>query len=363
VFERELDAIGVKTCGDIYAHRKWLRALFGDKAFDFQMRIYLGLGRTDVRPAEEFERKSVGTESTFHDMSDPKELREKLRWIAEELEKDLERTQFKGKTLVLKVKLHSYEVYTRQFQPPKAVHKADDLYHFGLQMFQKLEKEIPNLTLRLMGLRCTHLVSTKKGELDFFGRARNPAGGPRENTDESKTPKIELDDDGWQKWPDDEFEDAARQERQDDMDELERLSQQQEQDDANDGNADNDEERKAFEARKHDNGFAWRLLLEEERAKAEEEERAKKPPLEQWDCPICGHPQTAEEKSFNEHIDGCLSRQTIKEIVQTADESPASRLLSPAPLSGSKKRGRPRGGAGQGQSQAEPKKPKKAFFA
>jgi DNA polymerase kappa len=234
-----------------------------------------------------------------------------------------------------------------------------------LQMFQKLEKEIPNLTLRLMGLRCTHLVSTKKGELDFFGRARNPAGGARENTDESKTPKIELDDDGWQKWPDDEFEDAARQERQDDMDELERLSQQQEQDDANHGNADDDdddEERKAFEARKHDNGFAWRLLLEEERAKAEEEERAKKPPLEQWDCPICGHPQTAEEKSFNEHIDGCLSRQTIKEIVQTADESPASRLSSPAPASSSKKRGRPRGG-GQGQGQAEPKKPKKAFFA
>ena len=93
-----------------------------------------------------------------------------------------------------------------------------------------------------------------------------------------------------------------------------------------------------------------------------EEERANKPPLEQWDCPICGHPQTAEEKSFNEHIDGCLSRQTIKEIVQTADESPASRLSSPAPASGSKKRGRPRGG-GHGQSQAEPKKPKKAFFA
>ena len=363
VFERELDAIGVKTCGEIYAHRKWLRALFGDKAFDFLMSVYLGLGRTDVRPAEEFERKSVGTESTFHDMSDPKELREKLRWIAEELEKDLERTQFKGRTLVLKVKLHSYEVYTRQFQPPKAVNKADDLYHFGLQMFQKLEKEVPKLTLRLMGLRCTHLVSTKKGELDFFGRARNPAGGSRESADESKTPKIELDDDGWQKWPDDEFEDAARQERQDDMDELERLSQQQELDDANDGNADDDEERKAFEARKHDNGFAWRLLLEEERAKAEEEERANKPPLEQWDCPICGHAQTAEEKSFNEHIDGCLSRQTIKEIVQTADESPASRLSSPAPASNSKKRGRPRGGGGQGQSQAEPKKPKKAFFA
>lgn len=363
VFERELDAIGVKTCGDIYAHRQSLRALFGDKAFEFLMSVYLGLGRTDVRPAEEFERKSVGTESTFHDMSDPQELRQKLRWIAEELEKDLERTHFKGRTLVLKVKLHSYEVYTRQFQPPKAVHKADDLYHFGLQMFQKIEKEIPKLSLRLMGLRCTHLVSTKKGEVDFFGRARQPAGEARDNSEGSKSTKIALDQDGWQKWPDEEFETAAQQERQDDMDELERLSQQQEQDEAAGLIPDDEEERKAFEARKHDNGFAWRLLLEEEQAKAEEEERAKKPPLEQWDCPICGHPQTAEEKSFNEHIDGCLSRQTIKEIVQTAEPSPPSRVSSPMPASGSKKRGRPRGGGNSGQSSAEPKRPKKAFFA
>lgn len=336
------------------------RGLFGDKAFEFLMSIYLGLGRTDVRPAEEFERKSVGTESTFHDMSDPKELREKLRWIAEELEKDLERVQFKGRTLVLKVKLHSYEVYTRQFQPPKAVNKADDLYHFGLQMFQKIEKEIPKLSLRLMGLRCTHLVSTKKGDVDFFGRARQPSHGSRENSEGPKTPKVELDEDGWQKWPDEEFENAAQQERQDEMDELERLSQQQQEGDEGlpDQEPDDNEERKAFEMRKHDNGFAWRLLLEEERAKAEDEERAKKPPLEQWDCPICGHPQAAEERSFNEHIDGCLSKRTIKEIVQTADTASPSRVKSPAPSSNGKKRGRPKGG----QSQADPKKPKKAFF-
>jgi DNA polymerase kappa len=363
VFERELDAIGVKTCGDIYEHRQSLRALFGDKAFDFLMSVYLGLGRTDVRPAEEFERKSVGTESTFHDMSDPQELRQKLRWIAEELEKDLERTQFKGRTLVLKVKLHSYEVYTRQFQPPKAVYKADDLYHFGLQMFQKIEKEIPKLSLRLMGLRCTHLVSTKKGEVDFFGRARQPAGESRDNSEGDKAAKIALDEDGWQKWPEEEFEIAAQQERQDEIDELEKLSQQQEEDDAAGQIPDDEEERKAFETRKHDNGFAWRLLLEEERAKAEEEERARRPPLEQWNCPICAHPQTAEEKSFNEHIDGCLSRQTIKEIVQTAEPSPPSRVSSPMPSSGSKKRGRPRGGGNSGQNSTEPKRPKKAFFA
>ncbi len=58
VFERELDAIGVKTCGDIYAYRHYLSRLFGEKAFIFLMQCYLGIGRTIVRPAEEYERKS-----------------------------------------------------------------------------------------------------------------------------------------------------------------------------------------------------------------------------------------------------------------------------------------------------------------
>lgn len=62
VFERELDAIGIKTCGDIYAHRAYLPQLFGQKAFQFLMQCYLGLGRTQIQRAEDRERKSVGTE-------------------------------------------------------------------------------------------------------------------------------------------------------------------------------------------------------------------------------------------------------------------------------------------------------------
>ncbi|KAI6855288.1 putative DNA-directed polymerase kappa [Hortaea werneckii] len=159
VFERELDAIGVKTCGDIYPLRHYLSRLFGEKAFQFLISVYLGLGRTDVRPVEEYERKSVGTESTFHDLSDPQELREKLKRTAEELEKDLRRTEFKGRTLVLKIKLHTYEVFSRQVQPPKAVYTAEDLYHYSLPMLAKLEKEMPGMKLRLMGLRYSNSLT------------------------------------------------------------------------------------------------------------------------------------------------------------------------------------------------------------
>ena len=294
VFERELDAIGVKTCGDVYAQRAFLPRLFGEKAFQFLMQCYLGLGRTSVRPAEESIRKSVGTESTFRDMSGKTELREKLRWIAEELEKDLTRTHFKGRTLVLKIKLHTYEVLTRQVVPPKAVSTADDLYNFSIPMMAKLEKEIPGMKLRLMGLRCTNLISTKKPGTNFFGLRL------QSSIDEKEESKTSNDNDEWEVWPEEEFEEAARQERQDEMNEVESLSQEG-LEEAN---------------RRHKAG---REILPNPRRGNEESQGVN----QQWDCPICSNPQPANDKDFNNHIDYCLSKQTIKDAVHESSPVPS----------------------------------------
>jgi len=356
VFERELDAIGVKTCGDIYSQRAYLSKLFGDKAFQFLMQCHLGLGRTKIQPAEEYIRKSVGTESTFRDMSDRTELREKLRWIAEELDKDLTRTQFKGRTLVLKIKLHTYEVLTRQTIPPKAVSTADDLYTYSLPMMSKLEKEIPNMKLRLMGLRCTHLVSTKKVGIDFFGiRPPSPAN--------SENPPSKTDDSGeWEVWPEEEFEAAARQERQDEMNELERLSQEQRDEDAQDLLT--SEEQLEESNRRHKHGRE--ILPNPTPKKSPTTTRELGPSVgfqkpatgyvppskerlgeEVWTCPICARPQEASDRDFNDHVDFCLSKQTIKEAVR--DTSPelvvGEKSVSEAVgnENGVRGRGRPRG--------------------
>jgi DNA polymerase kappa len=319
VFERELDAIGVKTCGDIYAQRAYLTRFFGEKAFQFLMQTYLGMGRTEVQPADEYERKSVGTESTFRDMSNRAELREKLRHTAEELEKDLARVGVKGHTLVLKIKLHTYEVFTRQVTTPKAVCLADDLYHYSLPMLAKYEKEIPNLKLRLMGLRCTHLVSTEKYSGNFFG--------PRALS-QSKRQEDERSKDGeWEVWPDAEFEDAARQERQDEIDELERLSQEHENAPSARTGLDF---HKPFGRYKY--GSAPNSPAKPTDAAMEQEQF--------WDCPVCMAPQEANDKAFNDHIDTCLSRQTIKDAV--ADAAIFSTINSEAEMIN-----RPRSGAGK----------------
>lgn len=385
VWERELDAIGIKTCGNIYAQRHYLSRLFGEKAFQFLMGVYLGLGQTDLRPAEEFERKSVGTESTFHDMSGPRELRDKLQHTAESLEEDLQRTQFKGRTLVLKIKLHTYEVFSRQVQPPKAVHTAQELYHFSLPMLTKLEKEIPGMKLRLMGLRCTHLVSTKKGEIDFFGRVRRASGGLGGSSCEPTLgSRIEIDEDGWQKCPvDAEFEDAARQERQDEMDELERLSQ-----DLQDSPSETPIEssltrtssfhdeppiqqppEQTLDYVRHANGFAWRTLLEDQKRQAAAARTSPPPPVKSWDCPICTLPQPADERGFNEHIDACLSRRAIREIVNTSDNGHVESNRSPTNVEEKSQRPAPLATATghppkrkRGHAEPGEKKSRKAFF-
>ncbi|EMD65610.1 hypothetical protein COCSADRAFT_86898 [Bipolaris sorokiniana ND90Pr] len=314
VFERELDAIGVKTCGDIYAHRACLAKLFGQKAFQFLMQCYLGLGRTVIKRAEDYERKSVGTETTFKELQSPDALREKLRFVAEELEGDLKRTEYKGRTLCIKIKLHTYEVHTRQTTPPFAVHKAEDLYKYSLPMLEKLMKEIPNMRLRLMGLRVTHIISTKKPGIDFFGR---PAKASSVTT-KKPAPK---EDEEWETWPEEEFEEAARQERNDEMNELEKLSQEQ---------------------------------------KQQDREAASNT---QWQCPICNIPQPPDDASFNAHIDFCLSKQTIKDVVKSTAPLPATDKQSSAPKSMPKKgkRGRPRNESLPSEQEAREKR--RAFFS
>jgi DNA polymerase kappa len=302
VFERELDAVGIKTCGDIYDKRMYLAKLFGEKAFQFLMHCYLGIGRTRVQPAEEYGRKSIGTESTFSDLRGHVELRDKLRWTAEELEKDMRRVGFKGRTLVLKVKLHSYEVYTRQVIPPKAVIAADDLYKYAVPMLSKLEQEFPKLTLRLMGLRCTHLVSMAKPDtMTFFGFRRRPTEQAADESDTSSTPNSPKPEE-WMAGPEADFEETARQEREEELEELDRLSQLEDQD----------------LRRRHGKEVVPNPTKSDEPV-AEEE---------WWDCPICMRPQSTSEREFNEHIDLCLSRQTIREAVQATSSTGGERSLS-----------------------------------
>lgn len=330
VLERELDAIGVKTCGDIYEHRAYLTRLFGEKTSQFLLQTYLGLGRTDVHPADDYERKSVGTESTFRDISTKADLRSKLRHTAEELEKDMKRVGVKGRTLCLKVKLHTYEVFTRQISPPKAVSSADDLYNFSLPMLAKLEKDMPDMKLRLMGLRCTHLISTKKADVDAFFTKRSVAPNDASRNNDGE----------WEVWPDEEFEAAARQEQEDDFKELLRMSQEHEEHESaagndrflmrsnTDGDSDAPDDQRFSTADWHE-PFGRYKYGSAPNTPDKASLLPATPTDATWNCPVCGIAQQANDRLFNEHIDSCLNRDAIKSIVAETSDSVPNNTTNP----------------------------------
>jgi DNA polymerase kappa len=148
----------------------------------------------------------------------------------------------------------------------------------------------------------------KPDTMAFFGFKRRSTSDQTESespsSDTAKRKADSLDNDGggkWESWPDELlFEDAERQEREDEMQELETLSQE-------------------IDKRRH---HGKEIVPNPKKGEEVEEEW--------WDCPICGRPQAASEREFNEHIDLCLSRQTIRDVVQETAES-RSRDQTPVP--------------------------------
>ncbi|KAF8471677.1 hypothetical protein BDZ91DRAFT_692591 [Kalaharituber pfeilii] len=290
VFERELDSVGIKTCKDIYPLRGILTNLFGEKSTEFLIHCYLGLGRTEVHPVEEYERKSVGTERTFPDLTGAEKLRKKMRNTAEDLEKELEEKCLALRTLVLKIKLHTYGVHSRQRALHRPIHSAEDIYQYALPLLTALENDFKDkggLKIRLMGLRGTNLVDRNKKTQAFWDKW----GGKAETAQCSGLKRKIVDDDGWEIWPEEELMEMG-------PDSIKAESQMTEEP--------NDEEENLHSSKQGnlDQG------LDPEHSLGQQAE------LEIWQCPICSRSVPADDRQFNEHVDFCLSKQAIKDIVR-----------------------------------------------
>lgn len=97
---------------------------------------------------------------------------------------------------MLKVKLHTYGVYSRQRAVHRPIHTAEDIYQYALPLLTSLEAEFKDkggLKIRLMGLRGTQLVEKQKKAREFWGKWVDTSG-------KMGGKKRKLDDDGWEIW-------------------------------------------------------------------------------------------------------------------------------------------------------------------
>ncbi|KAJ7783089.1 IMS-domain-containing protein [Mycena metata] len=158
VSERLLESIGIKTCGDIYTYRATISLM--DKQFGLLhlLRTHLGIASNSVQPPQREERKSIGAERTFPPLADKQKILEKLNEVCAELESDMEETQWTGRTITLKYKLDSFEVFTRAKSHNRWISKKEDLFAVGQEL---LLPELP-LSIRLIGLRVTKLKDLRE---------------------------------------------------------------------------------------------------------------------------------------------------------------------------------------------------------
>ncbi|WWC89166.1 uncharacterized protein L201_004084 [Kwoniella dendrophila CBS 6074] len=289
VTERCLEGLGVETCGDIYSHRAELLVM--DHWFGFRglCKAYLGIADNSVAPGKREERKSVGVERTFREKTNDEDILNELASIAEELEKDLDRLQYAGKTVTVKYKLHTYENKTRARSVGKYISSSKDILPIALEL---MKRELP-VRIRLLGLRLStlkDLTVADKGIKGFFTspskkRATSTEAGPSR----SITP-IPIDDD-------------------DDIPELLRMEEEDEAEVLDMTNDDNDVVDSPIP---YDNGTPPPTSTLGKRKSLEVDKPSH---LLGPVCPICNKalgPGTSNT-GLNEHIDWCLNKDAISE--------------------------------------------------
>ncbi|KAL5485240.1 hypothetical protein ACEPAI_7882 [Sanghuangporus weigelae] len=169
VGERVLEAIGVKTCGDIRDARAIIWLMPRKFAVDFLFDTHLGLSTTLIKPYQREERKSVGVSRTFRAVHTKEAIFRKLEYIASLLERDLETEGWAGKIVILTYKLDSFRVHTRRATFARWISKKEDLLRIG----KELIKPYLPLRVRLLGLRVTDLIDLRapvdRGIKRYFG--------------------------------------------------------------------------------------------------------------------------------------------------------------------------------------------------
>lgn len=102
-----------------------------DKQFGliFLLRTYLGIASNVVQPYAREERKSIGAERTFSPLDSNEKIFAKLEEVAEELERDMNEEGWVGKTVTLKFKLDTYQVFTRAKSFGRWVSKKEELFN------------------------------------------------------------------------------------------------------------------------------------------------------------------------------------------------------------------------------------------
>ncbi len=153
--EQGLVSAGIRTIGDLASRSDAdAQRLLGSRG-DFVLAMARGI---DDRPIEtEYERKSIGAETTFaRDLPDGPELRDELHRIAQEVGARMERAGSAAHTVAVKLRYANFRTISRQSSQKVAVSGPAVIEAIASLLLDAVVHEGDRF--RLLGIQCSRLV-------------------------------------------------------------------------------------------------------------------------------------------------------------------------------------------------------------
>ena len=104
VHEQFLKALGIVTCTHLYESMHLINLLMTPSLIEFYLRVSIGVSSNQLPGPDEYNRKSLGAETTFASTNDINLISSHLEKLSEEVSQDLQKRNLYGKTITLRVK-------------------------------------------------------------------------------------------------------------------------------------------------------------------------------------------------------------------------------------------------------------------
>lgn len=327
VSEQMLKAIGVETCRDLYTKRDLLYLLNSPISFRFLIQVSLGLGNTSI--ANDSKRKSLGTETTFPEISKPEDLFEMCDKLCQSLTEDMKKEKLKGKTVTIKLKTVNFEVKSRSLSPLNPVSTYQEIALAAKELLKnEISASFPDpLRLRLMGVRLSNFQedisdSSKESKQNTITEFLKP----KKTSSSVKTPTYS----GTAGLNTDEFS-------TDKLPNGKNLNNEQGMGEESLVLSSNDQETSSLSNSSRSDKFRSQLSSQHVASSTSKEVENSAVGLDNGvpcdpstlQCPVCGQEQMIKSGEdamieLNKHIDLCLNKATIREIVSGSNSSHTS---------------------------------------
>jgi DNA polymerase-4 len=165
VTERELQALGLKTIGDLARQpRGALAQLLGGAHGEFLEALARGEDPRPVVPDDP--ARSVGAEDTFNDdLTGRAALAPPLLAQSRRVARRLRAARLTGRTVTLKVKYADFELITRRCTLPRATDDGRAIYEAAMAQLERTDLERP---VRLTGVAVSGLTDEPARQFDLF---------------------------------------------------------------------------------------------------------------------------------------------------------------------------------------------------